>query len=146
MNLPFNEILIASISNNLLAFTAAWKALEMELIEANIKADLVQLNGYYQYEPNIACAMDCSKQSQLEFLRSVVNGKLTRKLLSEDIFIKEWNTDSKGVRERAESMRRLGYEIRNTKTNPQIPPGYWLIPYPFPTLNPLSVQLRKSIN
>ena len=34
-------------------FTAAWKALEYHLSTAGIKADLVQLNGYYQYKPAI---------------------------------------------------------------------------------------------
>ncbi|WP_293146061.1 hypothetical protein [Okeania sp. SIO3I5] len=42
-------------------------------------------------------------------------------------------------------LRKIGYEVRNHNTNPQILPGEYLIPYFFPTLTPKSVQLRKNL-
>ena len=42
-------------------------------------------------------------------------------------------------------LRTIGYEVRNNKTNPQMKDDEWLIPYKFPTLVPMSVQLRKSL-
>jgi DNA (cytosine-5)-methyltransferase 1 len=57
----------------------------------------------------------------------------------------EWNISPNKVLEYAQRLRRLGYEIRNSVTNPQIENEEWLIPYAFPTLTPQSVQLRKSL-
>jgi DNA (cytosine-5)-methyltransferase 1 len=44
-----------------------------------------------------------------------------------------------------EYLRKLGYEVRNHNTNPQIQYGDYLIPYAFPTLTPRSIQLRKTL-
>jgi len=38
-------------------FTALWKAFEAELVHLKLKADLVQLRGYYQYKAAINCSM-----------------------------------------------------------------------------------------
>ena len=57
----------------------------------------------------------------------------------------EWNISPMQVMDAAEYLRTLGYEIRNHNTNPQIENGMWLIPYSFPTLTPLSVQLWKKL-
>ena len=56
-----------------------------------------------------------------------------------------WDLPEDQVMAAAEHLKRLGYEVRNHATNPQIPAGDWLIPYAFPTLNPLSVQLGKRL-
>ncbi len=37
------------------SFTVAWKAFENMVSEWGIRADLVQLNGYYQYAPTLDC-------------------------------------------------------------------------------------------
>ena len=42
-------------------------------------------------------------------------------------------------------LRTIGSEVRNNKTNPQMKDNEWLIPYKFPTLVPMSVQLHKSL-
>ncbi len=57
------NLLIYSSSSQL--FTAAWKALEFHLAKEGIKADLVQLNGYYQYKPAIAMKLLTIEYSQL---------------------------------------------------------------------------------
>jgi DNA (cytosine-5)-methyltransferase 1 len=45
----------------------------------------------------------------------------------------------------AMNLKGLGYEIRNHNTNAQIKKDHILLPYLFPTLNNLSVQLRKKL-
>ena len=127
------------------AYTAAWKALEEELINNNIKADLVQLCGYYHYVPKIKCAISCYGASELVFLTNIVNGNLTRKMLPNDYLAAGMNIRPDQVLPYAQKLRCLGYEIRNSNTNPQIEANEWLIPYAFPTLTPLSVQLKKSL-
>jgi DNA (cytosine-5)-methyltransferase 1 len=57
----------------------------------------------------------------------------------------EWDVSTADVMDAAEYLRVLGYEIRNHTTNPQIGEDMWLIPYTFPTLTPLSVQLWKKL-
>ena len=42
-------------------------------------------------------------------------------------------------------LRKIGFEIRNSNTNPEISEDEFLIPYRFPTLTPLSVQLKGSL-
>lgn len=143
--LPFNIVKMEGFSIDPLSFTVAWKIFEQLLAKNHLKADLVQLNGYYQYDPNMSCKITCPPDSPLEFLVPVVEGRITRKLLDTKSLLHIWSANEEKLRENALMMRRLGYEIRNHKTNPQIPKDCWLIPYAFPTLNPLSVQLRKSI-
>jgi DNA (cytosine-5)-methyltransferase 1 len=143
--LNVNEIQIDCFSDNFLAYTVAWKATEYELIKNNIKADLVQLCGYYQYTPKIKCSLSYFKSEKIRFLTDVVNGNITRKMITTSDLADEWKISPNKVLEYAQRLRRLGYEIRNSVTNPQIENDEWLIPYAFPTLTPQSVQLRKSL-
>ena len=57
----------------------------------------------------------------------------------------EWGIQSAKVMSMAKWLRELGYEVRNHKTNPQIPANCLLVPYSFPTFTPQSVQLRKTL-
>ena len=66
-------------------------------------------------------------------------------LLSTCTLADRWNVNQDAILEVAEKLRLYGYEIRNHNTNPQIPDGEWLLPYAFPTLTKLSVQLRKKV-
>ena len=128
------------------AFTIAWKAFEHELIINSIKADIIQLNGYYQYTPKLKCKCRITEEIKYrDIICKVVGGEPVAKLISSELLSLCWNTAKNQLVEIAEYLRKLGYEIRNHKTNPQIEEGYWLIPYAFPTLTPQSVQLRKSV-
>lgn len=51
--LPREKVLLQIQEPLPLLITAAWKAFEHYLASQGFKADLVQLNGYYQYEPKI---------------------------------------------------------------------------------------------
>ena len=129
-----------------LGYTVAWKAFENELIDNNIKADLVQLNGYYQYVPRIiATAKISTDVPYSSVIRSVLNTRTIPEISSTKELAKLWKIREDDVFKAAKYLRSLGYEIRNHATNPQIREGHWLVPYIFPTLTPLSVQLWKKL-
>lgn len=137
-------IIIHSDSDN--SFTVGWKAFEQELIDNAIKADIVQLNGYYQYSPRLKCKYECSNPEPFDVvLQDVVSGECVGTLLSTSVLADRWNVNQDAILEVAEKLRLYGYEIRNHNTNPQIVEGEWLLPYAFPTLTKLSVQLRKKV-
>ncbi|MCX4316251.1 MAG: hypothetical protein OSJ52_06395 [Lachnospiraceae bacterium] len=126
--------------------TVAWKAFEQELIVNAIKADLVQLNGYYQYPPKLFVkAFVSDNVKYAEVLRGVMHNREIPEIKATHTLANEWNISDSDVMDAAEYLRILGYEIRNHATNPQIDADCWLIPYVFPTLTPLSVQLRKKL-
>lgn len=140
------DVEIDIFSDDLLAFTAGWKAFERELIDNGIKADLIQLNGYYQYPSRLKCMVEFINDTPLVgVLRSIVSGRLVAQIVDTQTLAEAWNVPPDEVIETAEQLRALGYEIRNHRTNPQIPEGQWLVPYAFPTLTRQSVQLRKKL-
>ncbi|MEH2367158.1 DNA cytosine methyltransferase [Nostoc sp.] len=130
-------------------YTSLWKAFEEKLTEATGKADLVQLSGYYQYNARISGIITFHPQLKVKPLWRVIQcvtrciGTATQ--LSATELADRWGVKAEDVFSYLQSMRTMGYEVRNHNTNPQIPKGEYLIPYAFPTLNPKSVQLRKSL-
>ena len=128
-------------------FTALWKAFEFELSQQAIKADLVQLCEYYQYSPKFSGKMHFAPpaDAKWKFLGKVIEGHGVREILSAQALGKMWEIDGSKVLKYAQWLRELGYEVRNSNTNPQIPENCFLVPYFFPTLAPLSVQLRKKL-
>lgn len=145
-NLDIDKVNMKVYTDDMKAFTVAWKAFEHELIINSIRADIVQLNGYYQYMPKLKC--ECKMKKEIKYgdiVCKVVAGELVTELVSSDQLSSCWNTTKDELVNIAEYLRMLGYEIRNHRTNPQIEDGYWLVPYAFPTLTPQSVQLRKKV-
>ncbi|QSJ19044.1 DNA cytosine methyltransferase [Nostoc sp. UHCC 0702] len=130
-------------------FTSLWKAFEEKLTEVTGKADLVQLSGYYQYDARISGIITFNPKLKVDPLWRVIQcvtrciGTATQ--FSAIELADRWGVKSENVFSYLQSLRTIGYEVRNHNTNPQIPPGKYLIPYAFPTLNPKSVQLRKSL-
>lgn len=144
--LGVSKIRLVAYDDKLSAFTAVWKALDHELIINSIKADIVQLNGYYQYVPKMKCScVKLPNHRYKQVLASIVSGEHVANIVPGETIAKAWNVKESEVLNIAEYLRSLGYEIRNHKTNPQIEEGNWLIPYAFPTLIPQSVQLRKKV-
>ena len=145
-SLGLDHMDISVFSDRNLAFTIGWKAFEQLLADSSLKADLVQLNGYYQYEPKLRCS--CVFSGNFPFLNvvsDIVEGKNVARLASTEHLAAAWNVPSEKVWVVAEFLRSLGYEVRNPNTNPQISADHWLIPYAFPTLTQRSVQLRKKL-
>lgn len=133
-------------TNAPLGFTAVWKAFENELIKNSIKADLVQLNGYYRYPPKIkADARFSADYPYGRVLTRVLESRSVPAILTAKQLAEAWDIAETNVFETALYLRSIGYEIRNHSTNPQIGEGCWLVPYIFPTLTPRSVQLRKKL-
>ena len=129
-----------------LGYTVAWKAFENELIDNSIKADLVQLNGYYQYVPRIVATAEISKNAPYSsVICSVLRSRDIPAIRSTKELAELWRIKEEDVFDAAKYLRSLGYEIRNHATNPQINEDHWLVPYIFPTLTPLSVQLWKKL-
>lgn len=147
-DIPAKKILIEGSSLSKVIFTGAWKVLDKQLSDLNIKADLVQLCGYYQYTPLIRSDL-IIKTERVDFkwnaLKLIVQGIGTREILSISKLAKLLNIPENKIFDLGLFLRELGYEVRNEKTNSQIPDGHMLIPYSFPTLNHQSVQLRKSL-
>lgn len=128
-------------------FVGIWKAFEAELARLNVKADLVQLREYYQYRPRFSARMTLYKKDdpQWVILQKVVEGMGTGEILTEHRIAHLWECGECEVLNHMLWLKSLAYEVRNNNTNPQIPTESYLIPYTFPTLNPLSVQLRKTL-
>jgi DNA (cytosine-5)-methyltransferase 1 len=129
-------------------FTAAWKAFEEELIRRHIKADVVQLCNYYQYEPSFSVRFTprlAIPSREWDVVRRVCEGVGCRATLPAGTLAELWECEVEDVLRFALFLRKLGYEVRNSNTNPEIPAGNFLIPYAFPTLSPKSVQLNKSL-
>lgn len=143
---PFSSIHVVATGDSPKVLTVAWKAVEKLMAREEYKADLVQLGGYYQYPARIEPKLDVLRGDDLSgILRSVSEGKATRRMMSTKDISETLGVDEESMVRVARSLRHLGYEVRNKNTNAQIPLGFWLIPYEFPTLSPLSVQLKKSI-
>ncbi|EME3479851.1 TPA: DNA cytosine methyltransferase [Enterococcus faecium] len=143
----FTEVQLFMNSKQKLAYTALWKAFENELKKNYHKADLIQLNGYYQYLPNFIIEIEKFSDFVLEekFLQSVLSNEVTAQMRSTSEFCKLWNVSPDEFIEKMKLLKDLGYEVRNTNTNGQIPLDNWLIPYAFPTLTNKSVQTYKEL-
>jgi len=146
--LPIERILLYAFDFELSTFTALWKALEEKVYEILGVADLVQLNGYYQYTPRIFCRMNFLQQPESKFwqvLQLIVHGVSISQQLPENELADVFGIQQEELLPLCERLRHTGYEVRNHNTNPQIPANHYLIPYTFPTFTPRSVQLHKSL-
>ncbi len=144
--LEAEKVILRINSEVSLAYTAAWKAFEKELASKSIKADLVQLNGYYQYESNLI--FKCKHYPTTHrgvVIKNILEHRGIPTILTTRQLAEKWGVQEDEIYEIADYLKRVGYEIRNHNTNPQIDAGCWLIPYAFPTLSPLSVQLWKTL-
>ncbi len=148
--IPYEMVTITSTSSKVWSFITAWKALEFIIKNNKIMDDLVQLNGYYQYNPKVdfdLTFIDDTLTNEFEWklLNNVIKSKPIRKIISYDEMAALLSIDILLIMKAANILKSLGYEIRNHNTNPQIDEGYILLPYLFPTLTNLSVQLRKTL-
>ncbi|HWH08222.1 MAG TPA: DNA cytosine methyltransferase [Candidatus Thermoplasmatota archaeon] len=129
-------------------FTGLWKAFEEKVAQHTKVADLVQLSGYYQYEPRVRARLQHRPRDALPFwnaLAKVVDGTVVARDEPATFFASAWGVERRDVLGIMLELRGLGYEVRNHRTNPQMTKGNFLVPYAFPTLTPQSVQLRKSL-
>jgi len=144
-----NEVHLISTSDIQSDYTIIWKVFEQALAENHIKADLIQLNGYYQYTNDISFSFVKAGKILKSNFWKVVELILIDPTIGQ---IKDINYFATGYELREDEilecfydLRKIGFEIRNNNTNPEISENEYLIPYRFPTLTPLSVQLKKSL-
>lgn len=144
-DVPASQIMLVVSSFDWIGVTMAWKVLDRELINNAIKADLVQLNGYYQYPSNIICELLDTSLPNRNIFEPIVNGICVGQNLSTKKLASIWEISENSILDTAKLLRSLAFEIRNNVTNPQMKEYEWLLPYKFPTLLPESVQLNKSL-
>lgn len=125
----------------------AWKSLEHFLIRNDLKADLVQLSGYYQYASKFSSSLAVDNFSdESSAISEITSGYCINQELSEVQLAHLLNLELKSVLPFLKRLKKNGYEIRSHSTNPSIEKGLFLIPYSFPTLNEKSVQRRKELD
>ncbi len=143
------QVHLIAHSLDLWDYTSLWKAFERELATNGIKADLVQLNGYYQYAPQIKADIvffdDIMLSAEWILIRDLLINATVGQISKLEELAEKYNLRVHEIKEAFFTLRSIGYEIRNQNTNPEIKSGHYLIPYRFPTLTPLSVQLSKSL-
>lgn len=151
--LPYEKVNLQILEPSLPLITAAWKAFEHYLAKQGLKADLVQLNGYYQYEPRMKMKVlptslplqNKDFQQNFIVLHQVLEGIGVRQMIGLSDLATIWHVPTPQIIDTLLMLRSLGYEVRSEFTNNQIPQGHILIPYAFPTFNPNSVQMRKEL-
>jgi DNA (cytosine-5)-methyltransferase 1 len=143
----FNKVILKSYSTNFYGYTAMWKALEYELSCHKIKGDLVQLNGYYQYSPKLHITGIFNKSFPVSsnLMKYIISNDITGQLLTLKEMSEIVGVKPDKLKIDLQLLKDMGYEVRNENTNVQIPQGYWMIPYAFPTLSNLSVQMYKRL-
>jgi len=147
-NIPFSDVNIYSCFGSHVNLTAAWKYFEF-IIRSNFGIDdLVQLSGYYQYTPKIISHIfynDNTEHAHKKVIAATTSGIGVSIQANMSDLSTLWGIGTNEVFSALQLLKSIGFEVRSNRTNPQIPVGEYLIPYTFPTLNPKSVQLFKSI-
>ena len=144
-DMPVKSVMMVINSKDWKGVTMAWKVLDRELILNHIKADLVQLNGYYQYPSKLHCELIETTLPDANIFTSILSGESVSQNLTTNQLAALWHISADLVLSKALMLRELAFEIRNQSTNPQMKEDEWLLPYKFPTLLPESVQLSKSL-
>ena len=146
--LPFEQVELRLTELDRQLYLVAWRALQAYMAEARLRDDLVQLYGYYAYEPQV-----CNRASietddgdvNWSRLAEVVNGIGTRQILAAADLCGIFRLTKQQLNMWLLFLRDLGHEVRSNLTNPQIPSNSFLIPYSFPTLTRESVQRSKVL-
>lgn len=146
--LPYKRVILKAHSEEEFAFTALWKSFEEKVSEYYGYADLVQLFGYYQYASNIKARFEprgISLDGVWRLISYILNAGAPRDAVRLEELARRIGVDKKRTFEYLARAKKMGYEIRNNLTNPQITENHFLIPYIYPTLNNRSVQLSKNL-
>lgn len=154
LKLPFlfnsiSKVTLISHDWNLKTLLILWKSFEKEIIDNSIRADLVQLNGYYQYNPifklDFVSQGNLSKDKVWTFVETLINDLECNKIRSLFDLSIAYDMSEDEILTSLKELKSIGFEIRNHNTNPEIPENHYLIPYKFPSLNNLSLQLKTEL-
>tara|TARA_Y100000588_G_C14266368_1_gene930083 strand:- start:1161 stop:3047 length:1887 start_codon:yes stop_codon:yes gene_type:complete len=143
-----SEITITWNGDKLADYVVAWKFFERQLRKQNIKSDLVQLAGYYQYSTGINinwCNISESITGEYRILKKLTSDGYTRKIVDKEILFELIQTEGLEPTSFLKKLKKLGVDVRNSNTNSTIEANKYLIPYEFPTLYHKSVQFSKDL-
>lgn len=146
-SLPFERIEVHGTQLAREDFLVGWKAVEHWLSAHNLKADLVQLYGYYAYEALAVNRCDLHGATDWRWTRlaELIGGSGTRAIYKASELCNIFRLSESSLRQWLSFLRSLGYEVRSHNTNPQIAPNSYLLPYSVPTLTAESVQRTKDL-
>lgn len=144
--LPFTGIHVSVNDDAIKSYTACWKAVEHFIIRNSIKADLVQLFNYYQYDSAVhieTLSLPCCNEGR--FVEKLARGQFLNRLLTLNEIARECDITEATALYVLLNLKTAGFEVRSKKTNAAIEDGFYLVPYAFPTLTRLSVQRTKEL-
>lgn len=147
-DIPYHKVKLIGSPLTPETFVGVWKAFEYHLATRNLKTDLVQLSGYYQYPSHFNVTMETQATIDdffWQIVKRVVRGDGVRQQLHLGTLAQIWELSTGVAGQALKRLRLLAYEVRGHSTNPNILEEHFLIPYCYPTLNPRSVQLRKLL-
>lgn len=148
--IPAKQIQLIHQSSSIWDYTCLWKSLDFLLARHKLKADLVQLFEYYQYPSGVMCSHDDFKlsdapQSTSVFLQNVLSGLMIAQPHNCEEFAAAYGVSKSEIPDTLRTLKRIGYEVRSSNTNQAFESDSFMIPYVFPSLTPLSVQLNKDL-
>jgi DNA (cytosine-5)-methyltransferase 1 len=144
--LPYTGVRISSSFGDLQSYTACWKAFECFIIRNQIKADLVQLFNYYQYEPSVSIEpRHVPNGPTAKMIANLSRGHFVNSILTLQDVARGCGISIERALEVLLDLKTAGFEVRSGKTNAAISDGSYLIPYGFPTLTRMSVQRTKEL-
>lgn len=143
--LPVKKVELIAEAADWGGLCAAWRVLDHEIIENNLKADIIQLNGYYLYESELRCDLSQEGLDYPIILDSLTKGECTQRIVTDQELCKMWRISADELPLIAQYIKDFGFDIRNSNTNPQMGKNEWIIPYKFPSLVSQSVQLYKKL-
>jgi DNA (cytosine-5)-methyltransferase 1 len=147
--IPYPKIVLSSVAGKRGDIYPLWRTLEEVIQQESGIADLVQFSGYYQYAPSIRVKLDYKKVSDADVGFWRFWERVAQAGRSLELHIDEFGALTGIARNSLEEVfsqfREVGFEVRNSNTNPQMARGNYLVPYIFPTLKPDSVQLNKKL-
>lgn len=154
LNLPFifngiSKVTLISHDWSLKTLLILWKSFEKEVIDNSIRADLVQLNGYYQYNPIFKLEFirkeNHSNDKVWMFIETLFDDLDCNKVRSLSELSIVYDMNEHEILDSLKKLKSIGFEIRNHNTNSEIPENNYLIPYKFPSMNNLSLQLKTDL-
>lgn len=144
--LPYTGVYLSSNDASLNSFTACWKAFENFIARNKLKADLVQLFNYYQYEPSVKVeALRVPTNPTAAMIASLSRGQFVNCFLQITEVAAGCGVNEAEALAILLNLKTAGFEVRSGKTNAAIGEGQYLIPYGFPTLTRMSVQRGKEL-
>lgn len=146
--MKYKAINLVSMGRKKMHIPVLWRALEEIVSSESHIADLIQFSGYYQYSPSIRTKITLSSlagdSNFWKIIKMIFDANQSIRL-SVTEYSELLNLKPSEIDVIFKELRKIGYEIRNSRTNSQIEKDFYLIPYIFPTLKPESVQLNKNL-